>query len=402
MTDSIASLPPKPLPAASQPTGTPGLENESVGQFWSTDEGATFAEFLDIINPLQHIPVVSTIYRAITGDEIGHGPRAIGGFLFGGPAGAIAAGVVGLIEEASGGDVGSHLASLVDELTGGDGTNDEAAAAQIAQTTPAQTLAAQTQAGQTAAIAAPEAAPEMPLEIARQMANQIALAASVGSQSRGFAVAAPGGGAGAQATALSNALSGNLNRIAFNPAAALGVPTGGPAGSQGASQAVTQAAGQITGRSRAEPNAAAATAQSRMPFFPARPLGVPFAAHTPAAEPLPAAPARQEAPPAKTTAATSAPATRLQADALLAKWASQQMQIQKGDTGNGQRASDPAEDTNPTAAAHPMLPPDNASPEWFASAMGAALNRYQAGMNTQPRGTGSGLTGAPIPGHLSR
>ena len=31
----------------------------------------TFDDFLDIINPLQHLPIVSMIYRAITGDNIG-------------------------------------------------------------------------------------------------------------------------------------------------------------------------------------------------------------------------------------------------------------------------------------------------------------------------------------------
>ena len=39
-------------------------------------DGFTLGDFLDIINPLQHIPVVSTVYRAITGDKIGFGPLA--------------------------------------------------------------------------------------------------------------------------------------------------------------------------------------------------------------------------------------------------------------------------------------------------------------------------------------
>src|SRR3546814_15608721 len=30
--------------------------------------GFSFGDFLDIINPIQHIPIVPTIYRAITGD----------------------------------------------------------------------------------------------------------------------------------------------------------------------------------------------------------------------------------------------------------------------------------------------------------------------------------------------
>jgi hypothetical protein len=107
--------PPKPLPLENRsPPGsglgiTPGLEADNVdtGQFWSTDEGPTFVEFLYIINPLQHIPVVSTLYRAITGDQIGTGPRVAGGMLFGRPVGALVAGITALFEEASGGDGGA-------------------------------------------------------------------------------------------------------------------------------------------------------------------------------------------------------------------------------------------------------------------------------------------------------
>ncbi|MBT5013959.1 MAG: hypothetical protein HON02_05865, partial [Rhodospirillaceae bacterium] len=32
-------------------------------------DGFTFLDFLDIINPLQHIPVVGSLYRDMTGDE---------------------------------------------------------------------------------------------------------------------------------------------------------------------------------------------------------------------------------------------------------------------------------------------------------------------------------------------
>ena len=115
MTDVLVSLHPKPLPARTATEDPRAIQHDFIepvdsGQFWSTDEGPTFAEFLDIINPLQHIPVVSTIYRAITGDQIGPGPRFLGGALFGGPAGAIGASIASLFEEASGGDLGQHLA----------------------------------------------------------------------------------------------------------------------------------------------------------------------------------------------------------------------------------------------------------------------------------------------------
>ncbi len=72
-------------------------------------EGFSFSAFLDIINPLQHIPVVSTIYRAVTGDTIENGSRLIGGTLFGGPIGFIASAISGMIEESTGKDVGDHV-----------------------------------------------------------------------------------------------------------------------------------------------------------------------------------------------------------------------------------------------------------------------------------------------------
>ncbi|HEY4944186.1 MAG TPA: hypothetical protein VII56_22350 [Rhizomicrobium sp.] len=54
----------------------------------STDEsGFSFGDLLDIVNPLQHIPVVSTLYRAITGDTIKTFPKIAGDLLFGGVEG---------------------------------------------------------------------------------------------------------------------------------------------------------------------------------------------------------------------------------------------------------------------------------------------------------------------------
>ena len=55
----------------------PGIETVTVNaarpaqsHFWAGN-GFSFHDLLDTINPLQHLPVVSTIYRAITGDRPG-------------------------------------------------------------------------------------------------------------------------------------------------------------------------------------------------------------------------------------------------------------------------------------------------------------------------------------------
>ena len=53
----------------------------------------TFGDALDLVNPLQHLPVVSTLYRKITGDVISPAMDLAGGALFGGPLGAALAAV---------------------------------------------------------------------------------------------------------------------------------------------------------------------------------------------------------------------------------------------------------------------------------------------------------------------
>ncbi|MHA1154402.1 MAG: hypothetical protein ACTSQ7_17460, partial [Alphaproteobacteria bacterium] len=74
----------------------------------------SFGDFLDLINPLQHIPIVSTIYRAITGDEIGGPAKILGGMLFGGPIGFVVALFDTIVTQATGRDLGETvLAALV-------------------------------------------------------------------------------------------------------------------------------------------------------------------------------------------------------------------------------------------------------------------------------------------------
>ena len=54
------------------------------------EDGLSFLDFLDIINPLQHIPLISTLYRNLTGDEIDPVSKVAGSTLYGGPIGAVA------------------------------------------------------------------------------------------------------------------------------------------------------------------------------------------------------------------------------------------------------------------------------------------------------------------------
>lgn len=112
------------------------------------EDGFTFSDFLDIINPLQHIPIVNTVYRAMTGDKIDPGARIAGGGLFGGPIGLVASLVSGMVEESTGKDPGEHvLAALgVDLGPGKDAPPTMLAAVPHAETAPAVLNAAAVQA----------------------------------------------------------------------------------------------------------------------------------------------------------------------------------------------------------------------------------------------------------------
>ena len=79
------------------------------------DDGLTFWDFLDIVNPLQHIPVISTLYRSITGDEIDPAAKIAGGTLYGGPVGAISSLVDVAIDAGTGKDIGEHAMALIQE-----------------------------------------------------------------------------------------------------------------------------------------------------------------------------------------------------------------------------------------------------------------------------------------------
>ncbi len=159
------------------------------------DAEFTFNDLIDIINPLQHLPVVSTIYRAITGDEISTHARAIGGGLYGGPLGMLAAGAIMAIEEAAGTNPSEQLAALFNsdsgdapEQAGGvqvaaaPGTSPATAAA-AAASPEAMALAAAPGGANTAAAPVPTAAegPVMPFT-ARSGRRFFALPSADGQQ----------------------------------------------------------------------------------------------------------------------------------------------------------------------------------------------------------------------------
>lgn len=102
--DTPRVQPKSPAPQAGEAGKSRGLFGEDGFSFW---------DLLDIVNPLQHIPVVSTIYRAVTGDKIDPGARIAGGTLFGGPIGMAVSLVSAMVQEDTGKDPGEHALAML-------------------------------------------------------------------------------------------------------------------------------------------------------------------------------------------------------------------------------------------------------------------------------------------------
>ena len=96
------------------------------GQFWSED-APNFKDILDTINPLQHIPIVSTLYQSLTGDVPSSGANILGGSLIGGPLGLVSALFNEIVKTQSGKDVGSNLMAMI---------NGESSSTQMADAAP--------------------------------------------------------------------------------------------------------------------------------------------------------------------------------------------------------------------------------------------------------------------------
>ncbi len=104
-----------------------------------SESALSFADLIDVINPLQHIPLISGVYRAVTGDEISAPARVAGGALFLGSIGAASAVANLALEEATGSDLNGHLAAL---FTGNDSAPDETITADATDTINASPVAA--------------------------------------------------------------------------------------------------------------------------------------------------------------------------------------------------------------------------------------------------------------------
>ena len=171
--------------------GTRPNQNGEAPPFWG-DDGFTFGDLIDLLNPLRHIPLVGSLYRGITGDEIAPGPRILGGAVFGGgPIGAaiaIASGAANAtLEQKTGRDMGGHVLSWVG-FDPARGPSESGAPKMVAEVNGMPWLAAgplqQGAPVQTAAVTvAPEAMPQpAPRPVQQTMAREKPAATALARQ----------------------------------------------------------------------------------------------------------------------------------------------------------------------------------------------------------------------------
>jgi hypothetical protein len=88
----------------------PGEKKSSI-KWWSGDSFG-FKDILDMLNPLQHLPVISTLYRAWTGEGIGGVARIVGGAIWG-RAGGIASMASSLLNAVFGAVTGKDMGERI-------------------------------------------------------------------------------------------------------------------------------------------------------------------------------------------------------------------------------------------------------------------------------------------------
>jgi len=132
--------------SASAATPTVTVTAPAPIKAFDEDDGPSFHDVLDIINPLQHIPIINTIYRHLTGDEEGAVADVGGGTLWMGPVGLVGALADLAVKSETGKSIGDNILSWL-------GLEDDDDTAKTAEAQTQQQV--QQQAQQVAAVTAP-------------------------------------------------------------------------------------------------------------------------------------------------------------------------------------------------------------------------------------------------------
>ena len=152
------ALPPSPASPPTVPPGTVTVDIDAARggvQAFDDPDGPGFSDLLDLVNPLQHIPIVGSIYREVTGDDRGAVSAVLGGVLLGGPIGLAAAIFELMCQDATGKGFAGNVMALFD--------GESEPTTQVAESSPAvETAAPANTASPAPAVAAIEQAAASP------------------------------------------------------------------------------------------------------------------------------------------------------------------------------------------------------------------------------------------------
>jgi hypothetical protein len=125
------------LPVAVPPASVPAdQKSASSGSGSKTSEwDFSFHNLLDIVNPLEHLPIIGTLYRAITGTHIGIPEKIAGDALYGGLWGAVSSVADAAFEAVTGKDFGSTVLAF---FTGHHSSDNTALASNVVVTPAVQ------------------------------------------------------------------------------------------------------------------------------------------------------------------------------------------------------------------------------------------------------------------------
>jgi hypothetical protein len=115
--------------------------------------GDLFHGLLEIVNPLQHIPIISTIYRKLTGDQINPVERIAGDTLYGGVLGFASSLANVMFQQATGKDFGDTALAMLhigdddkatalakNDASSGPSISSDSSSSRVATAAPAQLI----------------------------------------------------------------------------------------------------------------------------------------------------------------------------------------------------------------------------------------------------------------------
>ncbi|MBT7286304.1 MAG: hypothetical protein HN834_12700 [Rhodospirillaceae bacterium] len=103
------------------------------------EDGIGFSDLLDVINPLQHLPIIGDLYRSVTADAISPGARMAGGALYGGPLGFVSSLANTIVEGATGKDIGGNVLAALSGISGEEGAVADNTGVKLAAIAPQET-----------------------------------------------------------------------------------------------------------------------------------------------------------------------------------------------------------------------------------------------------------------------